>query len=366
MINLDNLINKINIMPHGKEKAIYICMINSYISFLLDSNQIDKIKANELVNQINEMEVFLKHYVHEEEKAVYCLLDSTEKLNELYKSILTYANNYPLFSVDLPHDNITKLLDYAKDFLFFIDKDALELFNKLIESDLVYESNLEDCGGKCYKLNGNKSAIVIRYNTMPFYKIFTIIHEMGHAYYHYLGKSNPNLIRSNIANESMPRIFEHLFIEYLRNNHLINKNSLDQYERFFLMHELSITNSSYIVNKLLLNDLLDINFHIENIKVNLSFDDYYNLSIIKPKNNDNQEFLAYNYNYYAYAYLLSMVIKERFNKDSLETRKFIKSFPTYARELDAQELIDLFDKTEYVNATNKNTSRVLSKKYYKK
>ena len=286
--------------------------------------------------------------------------------NSLYKNILTYANNYNLYKTNIPDTNIAKLFNYAKDFFYFIDKDALSLFNSLVDNDLVFESNLESFGGKCYKLNGYKSAIVIDYYTLAFYKIFALVHEMGHAYYHYLGRDYQHLIRTNLANECMPRIFEHLFIEYLRNNHLIDKDILDQYERFFIIHELSITNSVYIINKLLLENVIDVNFHIENIKAKLTFDDYYNLSIIKPQNNDNQDFLTYNCNYYAYAYLLSMVIKERFNKDETETRKIIKTLPTYARELSATELIDLFDKTEYINATHKNISRVLSKKYYKK
>ena len=188
---------------------------------------------------------------------------------------------------------------------------------------------------------------------------------MGHAYYHYLGRGNPNLIRSNIANECMSRIMEFLFIDYLRDNYLIDKNALDKYERFFTMHNLLITNSVYIINKLLLNDLVETDFHIENIQARLNPDDFDNLSIIHPKNISHQEYLAYSYNYYSYAYLLSMVIKERMKTDEKETRKFIKRLPILAKELDASEFIDLFSKDEYINMTNKNTSRILSKTYYK-
>ena len=220
-------------------------------------------------------------------------------------------------------------------------------------------------GGKCFKLDGDTSAIIIKYDTIPFYKMFTIVHEMGHAYHNYLGRNNPNLIRSNIANECMSRIMEFLFIDYLKNNYLIDKNALDKYERFFTMHNLLITNSVYVINKLLLNDIVEADFHIENIKAILNPNDFDNLSIIHPKNISHQKYLSYNNNYYAYAYLLSMVIKERMKTDEVGTRKFIKELPSLAKELDASEFIDLFSKDEYINMTNKNTSRILSKTCYK-
>ena len=354
-------------MPSNKERAMEICLLYSYINFFLESKQITKEEASEITRQINENEVFLKHYLHEEKKQVSGLYESCDILNDMYKCILNYANNYDLFTINLPRNiNIMKLMNYAKDFMRYLDNDILELFNKLLDNDLVYESDITDSGGKCFRLDGNTSAIIIRFNNIPFYKIFSLVHEMGHAYYHYLGKGSPNLIRSNLANECMPRIFEHLFIEYLRNNHLIEDETLSQYERFFYMHELSITNSVYIINKLLIDGEIDPLFNIEKTKLELPFEEYYDLSIIKPKNNDNQEFLGFNYNYYAYAYLLSMIIKEMFNKNELEARKFINEFPSYARNLTATELINMFDKTDYINATNKNISRVFSKKYYKK
>ena len=367
MINLSRLINKVNLMPNSKAKAIEICLIFSYINFYIESKQITKEEANKLILLLNENEVFLKHYVHQEKNQIIGLLNSTSELNDMYKSILTNANNYNLFTVPLPDNiNIKKLFSYAKDFMKFMGNDVINLFNKLIANDLVYETDIADYGGKCYKLDGDTSAIIIRFDTIPFYKIFAIVHELGHAYFHYLGRGVPTLMRSNLANESMPRIFEHLFLEYLRNNYLIDKNTLDLYERFFYMHELSITNSVYIVNKLLIEQKIPADFHLENIKIKLDPNDYNKLSIINPKYDKEQEYLGFTYNYYAYAFLLALVMKERFSKDELEARKFIKNFPAYARELESTELINLFDKSEYINSTNKNISRVFSKTIYKK
>lgn len=366
MINIHGLISKINLMPDSKERALNICTLYSYINFLVDSKQISNEEVREILEQINDVDIFLKHYVGDEKKEIGSLLDSIYILNPIYKDILTYANNYPLFSINIPKTNLTNLIKYAQEFLNHIDPNLLSLFNKLLDNELIVESNVDDYGGKCHKINGDISGIIIRYDTINFYKAITVVHEMGHAYYHYLNKTMPNLIRSNIANESIPRIFEQLFLVYLRDNYLIDDNSLDMYERFFMLHQLHLTNSVYIINKLLIDNVINDDFHIENINANMSYNDYYDLSIIKPKNNEFQKFISFVNNYYSYAFILSLIIRENYINNKEETIKFIKEIPTLAIDMDALEFINLFEKNDYLNATKKNISRVLSKTHYKK
>ena len=366
MINIPGLIKKINMMPNSKEKALEICLLYSYINFLSDSKQITKEKTRELLLQINEVEVFIKHYATDDKMHVFSLLNSTSILNFLYKDILTYANNYSLFNVPIPMVNISNLTSYAINFLNSIDPELVKLFKKLMDNDFIVECDINNFGGKCHKLTGDLSGIIIRYDTSSFYKIMTVVHEMGHAYYNYLNKCSPNLIRTNIANECIPRIFEQLFLVYLKENHLMNENDISKYERFFTVHQLNITNSVYIVNKLLLDKEINYDFYIDNIKANLLYQDYYDLSIIKPKTNEFQTYIAFNNNYYSYAYLLSMIIRENYLEDKKETIKLIKDIPYLARDMDSFEFINMFDKNDYLSATKKNISRVLSKTYYKK
>ena len=365
-MDIIGLIKKINLMPNSKEKAMQICLISSYINFLVESMQISKEKASKIIEQINDVDVFLKHFVADEKKEIYSLLDSASILNPIYKDILNYSNNYPLFSGNIPNINIEKLINYAKDFLFYIDSDLLQLFNKLLDKDLIVESDINDFGGKCHKLNGDLSGIIIKYNAVDFYKVMTIIHEMGHAYYHYLNKSIPNLTRSNIANECIPRTLEQLFLVYLKDNYLIDENTINKYERFFLIHQLRLTNSVYIINNLLIKNIINSDFYPENIKAILSYPDYYELSIIKPKDNEFMKYLSFSYNYYSYAFILSQIIRENFVENPNETIKFIKEIPFLAIDMNAKEFIDLYDKNDYLSATKKNISRILSKKYYKK
>ncbi len=367
MINLNGLVKKINLMPNNKEKAIEICILISYLDFYLESKQISEEDRTDILYQVNELDSFFKYYIHDEQGSVIDVLNSCKKLTEMYQSILNYANNYNLFTI-LPTSNISvkTILDCTEEFMYFMDKDVLKLYYNLIKNELVCETKIDNTGGYCFKLDGNTSAILLDVNNVPLHKMFAIVHEIGHAYFHYLNKEIPTLAKTNLAKEAMPRIFEQLFLDYLRENRLIDSNNLDIYERFFIMHQLKLTNSVYIINSLLLNGDINARLRVEDVKTQLSHEDYYDLSIIKPKNDDEQIYLSYDHNYYAYAYLLSSLIKERFKKNELETRKLIKEFPIYSRELSAEELIDLFDKTEYINAVNRNTARVLSKTHYKK
>lgn len=368
MVNINGLIKKINMMPDSKEKALKICLVISYLDFYYESKQITENERNEILSLINELDSFFKYYIHDEQESVIEVLNSCSKLTDMYQSILNYANNYNLFTI-LPTANISAktMLSCAEEFMYYIDKDVLELYYKLLEDGLVRETDINNFdGGCCVKLDGNTSGIVIDIYNVPLHKMFTIVHEVGHAYFHYLNKGIPSLSRTNLARETMPRIFEQLFLDYLKENRLIDSNNLDIYERFFIMHQLKLTNSVYIINKLLLDGSINPSLRVEDVKIKLEHQDYYNLSIIKPKNDNDQIYLGYDYNYYAYAYLLSTLIKERFKKDEQETRKFIKEFPVYTRELTSEELIDLFNKSEYINVVNKNTARVLSKTHYKK
>ena len=366
MINILGLIKKINLMPDSKEKALKICSAYSYINFLINSNQIKKEEANKILEQICDIEIFLKHYITDEKKEIEDLLDSVYYLNPIYKDILNYANKYSLFSVNIPNVNITNMIKNAQYFFNHIDPNLLMLFNRLIDNNLIIETTVNGYGGKCHKINGELSGIIIDYNTMNFYKAITIVHEMGHAYYHYLNKQSPNLIRSNIANESIPRIFEQLFLVFLRENHLMDNNDLNKYERFFLLHQLNLTNSVYILNKLLIDEKINTNFYVENIKANISFNDYYNLSIIKPKDDEFQQYISFVNNYYSYAFILSMIIRENYLENKADTIKFIKEIPNLAIDMNAIDFINQFNKSDYLNATKKNISRVLSKTHYKK
>lgn len=366
MIDYNGLIKKINLMTGSKDKALLINTVYTYLKYLMDSNQMTKEEAAKVLQHINEIDSFLKHYVQDENKGINAILESSYILNPMYKDILNYANKYRLFRINIPSVSINKLITYAKDFLYHIDPKLFSLLNYLIENDLVVMTSLDDANGKCFRLTSDKSGIIINYDNVDFGEVATVIHEMGHAYYNYLSKGNPNLVKSNIAIECIPRILEQLFLVFLKENNLLDNNTITQYERYFMMFQLNLTNSVYIINKLLMSGSIKGDFHIEKIKTLMSHEDFNNLGIIKQKDDSYQCFMDFIDNYYSYAFLLSMIVRENYIEDKDGTREFIKEIPYYSREYNAIEFIDMFHKTDYLNATKKNISRVLSKTNYKK
>lgn len=366
MIDIAGLIKKINLMPDSKERAMLICLVYSYINFLVDSNQLDSNYVKNILTQINDIEIFLKRFFTDEKKDINLLISSARILNPMYKDILNYANKYPLFRIDIPNVNITEFITYAEEFFKHIDSNLLSLFHLLLKNELIVETNVNGFGGKCHKLTGDLSGIIIKYDTVNLYKVLTVIHEMGHAYYNYLNKSRPTLKRSNIATESISRILEQLFLIYLKDNNLLKENDILKYERFFMIHQLNLTNSVYIINKLLIEGIVYPNFYIENIKADLLFSDYYDLSIIKPKDAEFNKHISFINNYYSYAFLLSMIVRENYLENKDDTINFIKEIPIYSQNMNAIEFINMFNKNDYLNATKKNISRVLSKTNYKK
>ena len=365
ILNIDEMIDKVNLMPNNKERALKICMIYSYMNFLLDSHQIRPDSAEEKLKRIVDVETFLKHFVRDEKKYYGSLLSSIYILNPIYEDILNYANKYPLFKPYIPSVNIDKMVEYLRSFLNHIDPTLLALLDKFIDKQFIVEATLKDMGGRCHKFDGYNSGIVLQFNTNYFYKVVAIVHEMGHAYYHYLNKSMPTLSKSNIANESLPKILEYLFIEYLRINRLMDENSLNQYERFFMTHHLDIMNSVYIVNKLLIDGTIEISGDPAKMKVEMPLETYYNLSIVKIKSEDSKNYMKFDKNYYAFAFMLAMIMRENYVEDPKAAIEVIKELPQLALDTDAIEFIDLYDKTDYLNATKKNLSRVLSTTHYK-
>ena len=293
------------------------------------------------------------------------LLSSIYFLNPIYEDILNHANNYPIFRPTIPPISLNKMLDYINDFLNQIDPNLLALFNRVLDKRLIAETEISEDGGRCTKLDSNNFAIIIKYNLRDFFKVASLVHEIGHAYYYYLNDSIPTFVRSNIANESVAKILEYLFIEYLRMNHLVDENSLNQYDRFFMTHHLNIMNSVYIVNKLIMDDAIEISGDPFKMKVEIPNEAYYNLSIVKIKTEEVNHYTEFDKNFYAYAFMLAMIMRENYVEDQKETIKIIKELPQLAADTDALEFIDLFDKSAYLNATKSNLSRVLSITRYK-
>lgn len=255
------------------------------------------------------------------------------------------------------------MLDEVKIFFERIDPIIAQIFNSLLNNEMIVETDMDDLCGTCHKIDSEIDGIILKHNIVPIHKIFTIFHE-GHAYFYYLDSIYPTLFRSHISNEVMSRIFEQLFLLYLREKKIIKENDLDIYERFFHVQQLYATNKAYIINSLLMNNIIEPQFKPEDIQLDLSNPDILDLGILKERKKVETT-CSFTANYYGYAYMLSCLFRERYLKNPHESLQELKELSTCKRELTSLEFIHLFDNQEYINATNKNITRILSKTRYK-
>ena len=358
-MNIDGTIKKINMMKNTQEKRILIKSLYEYLYFLSNSNQISKELFQNYLDQILDFnELFYKVY-KEEAYNLYDYILSLNTLNNLYKGILKYANNYHKFIIEFTSCNFDKLYQGAKDFFKYLGNDVYNLFERLYNNNLIIENASLDAG-TCYNFNNGTSGIIIHQNIDFISKVITLVHEMGHAYYNYLSNTKPSLNTTTIALECPSLMFEQLFLLYLNENNIIGEKTINNLERSFHYRELLHTNSSYIINKLINNNQLDFNFNMHDINKEINKEEYNKLGIFNKVVTDNNYINFYD-NFYSYGYLFSNIIREKFIKNEKETLKYIKEILSLTKVLNTEEFINLFSKEEYLNQTNKNISRVFKK-----
>ncbi len=367
-MGIENYIKKINMMKDNQERILNIHIIIHYLEYLLGINQITETEYNNYINQIIDIDEFLEISNQEVLNDIIDLINSTQKLNSLYKPILEYANNFNLFYIKIPNTNFDKIYHTTTDFFKYLGNDVYSLYEYLYNQNLIIEVDRENFGGSCININNYTSGITLQTKGRILWKILSLVHETGHAYHNYLNHTHPSFSTTKITRECLSITFEQLFLTYLRNNYLLDSNILDIYERFFHFQYLQIINASYIINNAFLNGQIIVPnamIAFNNKVYTPSKEKYQEQSILDRANYHYSSHLQFSSNYYSYAYLFSNLIRDLYQKDEKETIKFIKEIPYYERGLSLKEFIELFNKSDYTNQTNKNVCRVLKKNYYK-
>lgn len=361
MRELDSLIEKIKLMPEGKEKDYKFLFLESKIKLLLNTNLISKEQANKYFQRIDSLFPNCKKHLDDDfTKSFNYLLQQKERLANLYEKVLLYAKKYKLETGFIIKDiDQYQILDYVIDFFKWLNIDILEIYNELNKNGLIYEHILPNYFGVTYRLGIDKFAVLIHPNCSGIQYLSTLVHEMGHVYYYYFTKENPELAINLLPSECLPKLISKLFITYLKENNLIKKEIIENYEYACHICNLLYMDCSYVINK-------EKNINKKNnwFKNKLSFDEYKEKSIIKPKLFLNyQNTLRIYENRYSYGTLFSLITHDKFIKDESWGRNFIKEFPMLTRKISSDDLISLFTDDEYINAVNNESERILTKKH---
>lgn len=357
-MNLTQLINKIIAMPDGIDKDIEVNFLNNMLAYLKKTKQIsleDYEEYKELIKL-----VFFKsiEHINEERKIQHDdFYTVREDLLYLYQNVLDYVKDYQLNVKTMNTINPEENLNLVIGFFKWLNIGVYKLYNNLNKKDLIYDIFDNRFAGLTYQIGKDEYAIAICPLADGLRQLFTLVHEMGHIYYYHIQRDNPSLSSNLIATECIPKIFERLFISYLRENNLLEKKLLDNFEYNRHLADLLYVDSSYVVNKIMIdNDSSKWDYS------HLSFNDFKKQSILNPKVfSQYKDHLKYVYNKYSYAFLLASIVQKKYAKDEKWVKSFIKEFPKLARNTSSKEIINLFTTEEYINATNNTSSKILTK-----
>ncbi len=358
MREINELINEIKLMPEGYDKDLEVFYLKKKLSLLFQIGLITGEDRKEYLKIIDDLfPTSIKHINEENEQYQNYLLEQIERLNPLYKDVLLEAKNYKFSIDDIPEINPYEYMYLVEDFFEWYNPNMLKLYKELDKRGLIYEYATCSFAGKTINISKDESAIIIsnKYNGLQY--LSTITHEIAHAYEFSLQKDKPKLALNFLSSECISRVTDKLFITYLKENNLLDKELLDIFEYSSLITDLLFMDCSYIIN----------NKTIESNKpnwgpANLVYHDFIDRSILKPKLFVHYRSLLYlHQNRYSYAALFSQVVHDKLLKDENWGKKFVDEFPTLSKELSSDELLNLFSDDEYKNASIDKVKKLMSK-----
>ncbi len=360
-MDIEKEIRLIHKMPHNALRDDKLYHLYQYLIYLLDSEQIDREKYDVIKAMIGYKPSFQTSLTSDCEDSLYLLTC-------LYDEILNNASKYSIVQTNSTHIEIKKYLPYVIEFFKYLG--VYEIYIDIKNSNLFYlSSNLKHYNffGTTYNIGNGRSSIIVK-NGNDFRTLLTIVHEIGHAYENYLKKDL--YVRKNryFDSECLSTAFEYLFIEFLRNNNLVDDNFLSISEKNNLIIDLSRMDNAYVYN----NYTFEQQIKLDNNDLKIPIEEFNRFTIIKANSYninkvDNTCILKKSYNYYGYGFLFAMAMRERFLEDEQGAKEYIQSFPKfiYYNILDThfgRDLIKLIPDNEYINATNDYVDKVLSKK----
>lgn len=193
---------------------------------------------------------FTNSYIKNKDYICDLLMDIREETEPSSNKLLDVIDNdYKIISKN-------DIVDILYSFLSSINLD--DLLDKYIKENRIHEVIIKNNslkGFNIYNHMNKENDIFIRKDDYTINTLFILIHELGHAYdFKYLtGNSdlyNKYLFES-MYTESISKIFERLFLYYLINNKILEKDSINK------LRELEIMNNDYINTSFLLSTLDD-------------------------------------------------------------------------------------------------------------
>ena len=355
IMNMPNNINKVNMVDGYASLLGYykeICGLNYEELKKLDIdsdfvNKYEKKLAQSTQKKINEI-TNLAPYIYDK----YNVL-----INEYKK------NGFCSYEFDLYHRvNKDKLYEITTDFFLSLGSDVAKLYNRIILNDNIFL--LDDCDYSGVSINSqyvDNPCIIIRNveEYLSFY--FTLVHEIGHCYQFYLQRNHVHLESFNPFMETTSLLFEKMFFNYLKENHIFKKELFD-YEIENNIYFLNDLASTKVICELLMNkDIKNIDLYDLTYDSSIPINELYKKMI-----NDCGYIMAnkLNFELSEFHYSIGEIVSNYFiNKMNNNFKETWKEYKNFICTVDNYPLEEIFDKYLDIDLMRNDIKKFI-KKYY--
>ena len=264
--------NHILKMPNNKKRVELIKGFSHLFSFyqtaigknesdeeIKDNNRVKNRKDENDLDLVIDDDYMMKYYRYiyrDTARNIIELENNAPLLKDKLQQIIDYYKENEFCNYEYIKDqkvNSSILIDALRDFMALLGDDVFKIFCDIIINDNIYYNSLrvKHFGYSCNSSAIDNTCIVIRDIPSSLYFYITLAHEFGHCYQNYLLRNQCDYSHSNPYWEITSMLFEKLFIEYLKNNHLI-----DNIQNLYLENHLTSLNT-YSVSKFICDLFID-------------------------------------------------------------------------------------------------------------
>lgn len=343
-----------------KYRTLLIMNYVNLISVLKDTNQLTEEETRKILASIrsNEYSLFIEkssaHYRDE------LLINNTQILKIFLELKKIYASDE--WKLDISQmRNFEEEFPDLEEFFALLGCNVVNLYQEMKKNKIFYVKPNGTNYNSCYQQTLSKDSYIIIIDDNALDQQMTLVHEMGHAYHHYLLRNHPKISYYDITGETTALFFEKIYFGYLEKKGLnVDKLRYIYYNGLYPL----------LINSILTGSL------IKDGKIN-DIDEYLVCSLA----NNHEELLEYIYynnlemiglpsfDLYDYSYLIGDIISDKFLKETeINFQEGIKKFCNYIQEASYYSLKELLEKyTIDLSYTQEKIQKVIEKnKSYQK
>ena len=349
-------------MRGNKEKANLLGAYYSLLSFLSETYGDELYEKYDI--DPNCTDSFDYYILTETQKNIDMIEKNAPKLKEIFQRLLdTYKEN-EICECDYLWTykaNKNKMMEALYNFFASLGDDVLKIYWNMLEGDNIFinKAPMERLGFSIDPAPIDNSCIMVQdlRNYLEFYT--TVAHEMGHCYQFYLQKDQRQITGFSPYAEVTSMLFEKLFIEYLKRNHLIKSDLPHQLEdHIIFVNYLSISKAicrMLIEDKKLIIEAYDLNYLTKMDKKELEKEMISDCGYIDPftKNIELYDF------HYAIGGIISSYFFKKITDDFESGWKEFKDFICTARYLPFEEVMEKYFDVDLIE----NNIKTLTKSY---